>query len=78
MSAQKIVWQRALLVGIIILVAGLVFMVTAFSAGSDMLLLSLYGMGMLTIGFGFAAIVFPFAIKQLQKQIQSPPPPPAE
>ena len=78
MSAQKIVWQSSHL-GIVILVAGVVFMVAAFSAGSDILLLALYVRGMLTIGFGFAAKVFAFTIKQLQKQVQLPPPtPPAE
>lgn len=76
MSAPKIVWQRVLIVGIIILVLGLIFMVAAFSAGSDVLLLALYGMGMLTIGFGLATFVFAFAIKQLQKRIEALPPPP--
>jgi urea transporter len=79
MSARKIVWQRVLIVGIVILVLGLIFMAVAFTAGSDVLLLALYGMGMLTIGFGLATFVFAFAIKQLQKQIESPllPPPPS-
>jgi len=76
MSARKIVWQRVLIVGIIILVLGLVFMLAAFSAGSNVLLLAFYGMGMLTKGFGLAAIVLAFAFKQLQRQIESPPPPP--
>ena len=76
MSAPKIVWQRVLIVGIVILVLGLIFMAAAFTAGSDVLLLALYGMGMLTIGFGLATFVFAFAFRQLQKRIESLPPPP--
>ena len=76
MSARKIVWQRVLIVGIIILVLGLVFMAAAFTVGSNVLLLALYGMDLLTIGFGLATFVFAFAIKQLQKWIEAPPPPP--
>jgi len=75
-SAPKIVWQRVLIIGIIIFVLGIVFMAAAFTAGSNVLLLALYGMGMLTIGFGLATFVFAFAIKQLQKRIEAPPPPP--
>jgi uncharacterized membrane protein HdeD (DUF308 family) len=77
-SAPKIVWQRVLIVGIVILVLGLIFTAAAFTAGSNLLLLALYGMGMLTIGFGFAAVVFAFAFKQLQKQTEAPPPPPVQ
>lgn len=74
MPARKIVWTRTLLVGIAILVIGLVFMVLAFSVGSAMLLLAFYGMGMLTLGFGFSAVIFAFAIRQLQKTEEAPLP----
>ena len=76
MSAPKIVWQRVLIVGIIILVLGPIFMAASFTVSSNVLLLALYGMGMLTIGFGLATFVFAFAIKQLQKRIEALPPPP--
>ena len=76
MSAPRIVWQRVLITGMVILVLGIIFMAAAFTAGSDVLLLALYGMGMLTIGFGLATFVFAFAFKQLQKRIESLPPPP--
>lgn len=65
-----------LIVGFIILIVGLMFMILAFSTGSDMLLLAFYGMGMLTIGFGIAAIVFAFALRHVQKMDELPPPPP--
>jgi ABC-type transport system involved in cytochrome c biogenesis permease component len=76
MTTRKIVWKRTLMVGFAILVIGLVFMVLAFSVGSDMLLLAFYGMGMLTIGFGLATLIFALTIKQLQKLEEAPPPPP--
>lgn len=67
------------MVGIVILIIGLVFMVLAFSVGSATLLLAFYGMGMLTIGFGFSAIIFAFTSRHLQKAEEAPlpPPPPA-
>ena len=76
MTVRKLVWKRTLIAGIPILVIGLVFMVLAFSVGSTTLLLAFYGMGMLTIGFGLATLIFALAIRQLKKTEEAPPPPP--
>jgi peptidoglycan/LPS O-acetylase OafA/YrhL len=76
MPVSNIGWKRGFMVGIAILVIGLVFMALAFSVGSATLLLAFYGMGMLTIGFGLALLIFAFTIRWLQKKEEAPPPPP--
>jgi membrane protein implicated in regulation of membrane protease activity len=75
----KLVWKRLLVVGVLFLALGLIFMVAAFSVGPAVLLLALYGMGMLIIGFGLSSFIFALVMRQLSKseEMNPPPPPPS-